>query len=684
VEYPAPSFIAFPYIVDYFTSAPTDGVWAVLNDFNGNDPATTGFVNRRELYQDITLPPGTTTLEFDYRAAWELFRFGSTQDRTFDVELEPAGGGATLFDQTILVAFNFTIEEDTDNPSGGVGDYPPGRVDLSAFAGQSVRLKFVWNIPEPGTGFGFFQLDNIRLNTAPGANTAPTVEITSPANGSSIVSGQPITFAATAVDGEDGNIGGSLAWSSDRDGVIGSGASVSTSSLSVGAHTITATVTDSGGLSASDSIAVTVTLPAPNSPPVVAISTPANGSVFTAGSPISFAGSATDPEQGNISAGLSWSSSRDGLIGTGPTFSTSTLSGGNHVITASVVDAGGLTGSATISLSVNVENRATADFSTARGTIGAGTSFQNTWMDDGVYEVLTEAEQGGGSPAKRRSLLEHTWGFNVAAGAQYVFKVNAYRSGTEDNFTFSYSRDNAIYTPMVTVTATSDGGQQQTYVFPGDVRGTLYVRVQDTDSTQGNRQLDSLFVDLMVVTSLAGSGGVTAPAVTITAPSDGAVVTAGTTIALAGSATDAEDGNLTGSLRWTSSIDGLIGTGGAFSTPALSAGQHTIAATVTDSSGLQGTSSIAITVRSAAGLTLSATGYKVKGIQHTDLAWSGATSPSVTIVRNGVVIATVPNPSLSGGAYTDSIGSKGSGTYTYQVCEAAAGGACSNVVTVVF
>jgi hypothetical protein len=297
--------------------------------------------------------------------------------------------------------------------------------------------------------------------------------------------------------------------------------------------------------------------------------------------------------------------------------------------------------------------------------------------------VLTEAEQGGGSPVKRRSLLEHTWTFNVAAGAQYVFKVNAHHSGTEDNFTFSYSRDNTIYTPMVTVTATADGGQEA-YVFPGDVRGTLYVRVQDTDSTQGNRQLDSLFVDLMVVTSVAGAGVVTPPAVTITAPSDGAVVAAGTTISFTGTATDAEDGNLSGSLRWTSSIDGLIGTGAAFSTPALSAGQHTIAATVTDSGGLQGTSSITITVQSAAGLTLSATASKVKGIQRTDLAWSGAMTSSVTIARNGVHIATVPNPGPSGGAYTDNIGANGSGTYTYQVCEAVAAGACSNVVTVVF
>jgi hypothetical protein len=97
----------------------------------------------------------------------KLFRFGSTQNRTFDLEIEPLGGGATLLDQTILFAWNGGFEEDTDHPSGETGSYPPGIVDLSAFAGQSVRLKFVWNIPEPGTGFGFFQLDNIRLNTTP-------------------------------------------------------------------------------------------------------------------------------------------------------------------------------------------------------------------------------------------------------------------------------------------------------------------------------------------------------------------------------------------------------------------------------------------------------------------------------------------------------------------------------------
>ena len=167
VEYPAPTFTAPPYILDYFTSEPTHGQWAMLHDFNGNDPATDGFINRRELYQDITLPPDTTTLEFDYRAAWELFRFDSTQNRTFDVEIEPAGGGTPLLHRRILTRSTAVSKRTPTTHPAAAGEYPPGRVNLSAFGGQSVRLKFVWNIPEPGTGFGFFQLDNIRLLTAP-------------------------------------------------------------------------------------------------------------------------------------------------------------------------------------------------------------------------------------------------------------------------------------------------------------------------------------------------------------------------------------------------------------------------------------------------------------------------------------------------------------------------------------
>jgi hypothetical protein len=74
-------------------------------------------------------------------------------------------------------------------------------------------------------------------------------------------------------------------------------------------------------------------------------------------------------------------------------------------------------------------------------------------------------------------------------------------------------------------------------------------------------------------------------------------------------------------------------------------------------------------------INLTASGYKVKGIQTVDLVWSGATS-SVTILRNNTPIATV-----SGTSYKDNIGKVGGGTYVYQVYE---GNIYSNQATVVF
>jgi hypothetical protein len=79
------------------------------------------------------------------------------------------------------------------------------------------------------------------------------------------------------------------------------------------------------------------------------------------------------------------------------------------------------------------------------------------------------------------------------------------------------------------------------------------------------------------------------------------------------------------------------------------------------------------------GITLNARGYKLHGQQTVDLSWSGATSSNVDIYRNGVRIVTTTNDGL----YTDPVGGRGHGTYTYQVCNAGTQ-ACSNQVTVTF
>ncbi len=225
-----------------------------------------------------------------------------------------------------------------------------------------------------------------------GGNAAPQVTITAPADGSGFPPGSSIAFAGTATDAEDGNVTSSLSWSSNLDGAIGSGGSFSRV-LSAGSHTITASVTDSGGLTGSDQITVTVS--SDNTPPSVNITAPAGGSSFPSGTPVAFAGTATDAEDGNVTSSLSWSSNLDGVIGSGGSFSQA-LSAGSHTVTASVTDSGGLQGSDQISVTVTGGCGGNAFSEDFEG--GAG-----SWTKSGLWHLVTNsscASPGYSSPVK--------------------------------------------------------------------------------------------------------------------------------------------------------------------------------------------------------------------------------------------------------------------------------------------
>ena len=112
-------------------------------------------------------------------------------------------------------------------------------------------------------------------------NTAPTVSISAPANGSSYPSGTSVTMTGSANDAQDGPLSGAIVWTSSIDGSLGTGASVSRV-LTVGTHTITAQATDSGGLSGQAQISVTITgtstaTPLTNGVPVTGISDSTSG-----------------------------------------------------------------------------------------------------------------------------------------------------------------------------------------------------------------------------------------------------------------------------------------------------------------------------------------------------------------------------------------------------------------------
>ncbi len=106
---------------------------------------------------------------FDYRCAWDLFEFGASEDRTFSVNIEPSGGGAPLQTDLILTAQAGT------NALPDSGNNLVGIVDVSAFAGQAVRISFDWFVPQILTGPAFCQLDNVSVTGGLKVSTIPTL-----------------------------------------------------------------------------------------------------------------------------------------------------------------------------------------------------------------------------------------------------------------------------------------------------------------------------------------------------------------------------------------------------------------------------------------------------------------------------------------------------------------------------
>jgi N-acetylmuramoyl-L-alanine amidase len=186
------------------------------------------------------------------------------------------------------------------------------------------------------------------------------------------------------------------------------------------------------------------------------------------------------------------------------------------------------------------------------------------------------------------------------------------------------------------------------------------------------------------IVNYVGAGGDSPPSVSITSPNHGDTVSGTVTVTA-----DASDDSAVSQVEFFvdgGSIgvdsDGSDGWSASWDTTAYADGPHTVSAAATDTAGQTASDSITVTVDNSGGgdgISLTAAGYKVKGLQKADLEWSGATSTDVDVYRDGNVIATTAND----GFYTDNIDQRGPGTYTYQVCEAGTT-TCSNEATVTF
>ena len=91
------------------------------------------------------------------------------------------------------------------------------------------------------------------------------------------------------------------------------------------------------------------------------------------------------------------------------------------------------------------------------------------------------------------------------------------------------------------------------------------------------------------------------PIISISSPSDGADFIEFDSIEFIASATDSEDGDISGQIIWFSDIEGEIGRGSTISVDSLSPADHLITAEITDSGGLTERSRITISVLEAIG-----------------------------------------------------------------------------------
>lgn len=244
----------------------TTGLWHKTADSSCASPGYSSAVNAFYYGQDstctydtgsatsgtLTSPPingitSSSTLTFDYYREVESYTGGSF-DQT-EVEVVTSSGATTVFSL-----------DSTDASSAAW--ISSGSIDLSSFAGQQIQIRFRFDsVDSVSNGFTGWLIDDVVVtgeSACSPSNTAPSVTIDAPADGSTFTEGDSVSFSGTATDAEDGDLSSSLSWSSDLDGSIGSGASFSTSTLSVGSHTVTASVTDSGGLNGSDSIGITI------------------------------------------------------------------------------------------------------------------------------------------------------------------------------------------------------------------------------------------------------------------------------------------------------------------------------------------------------------------------------------------------------------------------------------------
>lgn len=283
--------------------------------------------------------------------------------------------------------------------------------------------------------------------------------------------------------------------------------------------------------------------------PEINITEPANESEFIIFQSVSFKCTADDIEDGPLfGSSVTWTSDIDGQIGVDTLFSTTNLSGGNHLIIVTAQDS---------------KDGIASD--SVRITVTDTTSASNTPPD-----VQIDSPPDG-SPFIEGSEIT----FTGTVTDQHDITI------PETNIIWSSNVDGELGTGSeITVSTLSLGNH------------TINLSATDSESLTGTAEIS--------VAITPSNGGNTSPAAVINSPADQSQFTAGTQVMFSGTGTDLHDGDMFGSaLIWISDIDDTLGYGKQLTVSNLSTGIHTVKLIAKDSGGLEGTDSVFVRIASA-------------------------------------------------------------------------------------
>ncbi len=310
----------------------------------------------------------------------------------------------------------------------------------------------------------------------------------------------------------------------------------------------------------------------------------------------------------------------------------------------------------------------------------SGTYLATQAADDDNQRI--SERHSGGKPQNRYTWLEHRWTFSVAAGTAVSAHIDATANLTSgESLQFAYSTDNSNWTDLVAIHDNSD----QNIVVPlsSNISGTVYLRVADEQRQSGLQTSSYVDVDFLMIRTENGSVSGTAPDAPTTLAVTG-VTSSSISLSWIDNAGDETGFELERSTDGTnfSMVATIPANDESFTDIGLaaSATYYYRLRAVNGSGNSAYSGPVSDTTLAPSGITLSASGTKVKGVHHGLLSWGGAAGDDVEIERNGLIVATTANDDF----HDDNIGNKGSGSYGYRVCEIPPSSVCSDLVQVNF